>query len=89
MPKIPQPLRELPTLAIGGPLFAALAVCAMVVRPLAYFARHSMICQWIRGGVIAKSAGSGEPVFSSMDDLLYGPKLSDGRFLKEKWIRDH
>jgi hypothetical protein len=29
--------------------------------------------QWIRGQVIAKSAGSGEPVFTSMDALLYVP----------------
>jgi hypothetical protein len=27
----------------------------------------------IRSRIIAKSAGSGEPIFSSMDGLLYGP----------------
>jgi hypothetical protein len=50
-----QPLRELPTLAIlflhelpkacGGPFPTALAVPVMVVQPLAYRSRHSMICQ--------------------------------------------
>jgi hypothetical protein len=34
--------------------------------------RIANTCQWIRGHVIAKSAGSGEPVFTSMDTLLYG-----------------
>jgi hypothetical protein len=29
--------------------------------------------QWIRGQVVAKSAESGGPVFTSMDALLYGP----------------
>jgi hypothetical protein len=29
--------------------------------------------QWIRGRVIAKSAGSGKRFFTSMDALLYGP----------------
>jgi hypothetical protein len=28
--------------------------------------------QWVRGQVVAKSAGYGEPVFTSMDVLLYG-----------------
>jgi hypothetical protein len=75
-----QPFRELPTLVIlfvsrtakfCSPFFAALAVSATVARPLAYHGHHSAICQWIRGRVIAKSAGSGEPVFTSIDDL-YG-----------------
>jgi hypothetical protein len=80
MPMVAQPLRELPTLSVCfsrelpkvcGPFFVALAVCATVVQPLAYRGRHSMICQWIRGQVIAKIIGSGEPVFTSMEALLY------------------
>jgi hypothetical protein len=39
-----------------------LAVCAMVMRPLAYRSRHSAICQWMRSEVVAKCARSGEPV---------------------------
>jgi hypothetical protein len=34
--------------------------------------------------VVAKSAGSREPVFTSMDVLLYRLLLYDGRFLKRK-----
>jgi hypothetical protein len=72
MPMVVQLLRELPTLAnfflrkvpkVCGPFFAALAVRATVVRPLAYHGRHSAKCKWTKGRVIAKSAGSGEPVF--------------------------
>jgi hypothetical protein len=48
-----------------------MAVCAMVGRPLAYRGRHSVICQWIRSLVVAKSAESGELVFTLMDVLLY------------------
>jgi hypothetical protein len=69
MPMVLQQLRELPTLAIlfllhelpkvCGPFFVALAVHATVARPLAYRGCHCTICQWIRGRVIAKSAGSG------------------------------
>jgi hypothetical protein len=54
-----------------GSFFTALAVRATVVRPSAYCSRHSAIYQWISGRVIAKSAGSGEPVFTSMDALQY------------------
>jgi hypothetical protein len=70
MQMVVQWLRELPTLDIlgflpkvCGPFLAALAVRATVMRPLAYRGRHSTICQWITSLVIAKSAGSGEPVF--------------------------
>jgi hypothetical protein len=55
-------------------------------NPLAYRAVTVAICQlsrqplrelptrkWIISRVIAKSAGSGEPVFTLMDALLYGP----------------
>jgi hypothetical protein len=49
------------------------AVRATVARPLAYRGRHSAKWKWIRGRVKAKSAGSGEPVFTSMDALLYEP----------------
>jgi hypothetical protein len=35
-------------------------------------ARIANIRQWIISRVIAKSAGSGEPVFTLMDALLYG-----------------
>jgi hypothetical protein len=77
MPMVVQPLRELQTLPI---LFFAQTAKSLwsifrstVVRPLVYRGRHSAICQWIRGRVIGKSAGSGEPVFTSIDPLLYGP----------------
>jgi hypothetical protein len=45
----------------------------------------------IRGPVVAKSAGSGEQVFTSMDALLYGPTVAcDGQFFAmEKRVRDH
>jgi hypothetical protein len=38
-------------------------------------ARSAKNPQWIRCRVIAKSAGSGGPVFTYMDGLLYGPLL--------------
>jgi hypothetical protein len=78
---VEQPLRELQTLTIlffaqtakvGGPFFTALAVHAMVMRLLAYRRHHSAICQLIQSQVVVKSAGSAEPVFTSMDVLLYG-----------------
>jgi hypothetical protein len=39
----------------------------------ATIARIANTRQWIIGRVKAKSAGSGEPVFTLMDALLYGP----------------
>jgi hypothetical protein len=55
MPMVAQPLGKLPTLAIMfiarpakrlcGPFSAALAVRAMVVRPLAYRSSHCSMCQ--------------------------------------------
>jgi hypothetical protein len=38
-------------------------------------ARIANTSQWIISRVIAKSAGSVEPVFTLMDALLYGPQL--------------
>jgi hypothetical protein len=57
-----------------GQFSAALAVRAMVVWPLAYCSRrgNNVIYEWISSQVIAKSAKSEEPVFTSMDVLLYG-----------------
>jgi hypothetical protein len=43
----------------------------------------------IRHRVIAKSAGSREPVFTSMDVLLFGLSLKDGRFLNQKMVHDY
>jgi hypothetical protein len=51
-------LRELPQ--VGDPFFPA-AAREMVVRP------------WHSRRVLAKSAVSGDPVFTSMDTLMYGP----------------
>jgi hypothetical protein len=63
---------------VCGPFSAALAVCAMAVRPLAYRSHHSTICQWITGRswVVAKSAG------------LYGLQHWDRRFLNGKRVCD-
>jgi hypothetical protein len=44
-----------------------MAVRTTVVRSLAYHGRHRPICQWIRDRVIAKSAVSEEPVYTSME----------------------
>jgi hypothetical protein len=49
--------RDMPTVAQTGPNIARIANTR----------------QWIRGWVVAKSAGSGEPDFTSMDALIYGP----------------
>jgi hypothetical protein len=58
-----------------------MAGLTIVVRPLVYRSRHSLyvkglcpICrrQESRSQFVAKSAESGEPVFTSMDVLLYG-----------------
>jgi hypothetical protein len=40
--------------------------------------------QWIRCRVVAKSAGSEDPVFTSINALLYEAKHGDGRFLNGK-----
>jgi hypothetical protein len=71
----------------------------MVLRPLAYSGRHSVICQgtlpdmpqsgkYRRSLVVAKSAESGEPVFASMDVLLYELSLRRPIF-EQKRVRDH
>jgi hypothetical protein len=51
---------------VGGQFFAALAIRAMVVRPLKYRGHYNVKWQWIRRRVVSKSAGSGEPDFTSM-----------------------
>jgi hypothetical protein len=61
MPRSHKQWRELPTFTI---LF--FAQTARACATLAYLSRH-------RRRVLAKSAPSGEPVFTSMDVLLYGP----------------
>jgi hypothetical protein len=42
--------------------------------------------QWISGRVVAKSARSGGPVFTSMDALLYGPLLLRQAIFKWKKV---
>jgi hypothetical protein len=73
MPTVAQLLRELSgQRKMGHTLLAVRAknkmasVRAIVERPLAYRGRHSAICQWIRSRVVAKFAGSGQPVCTSM-----------------------
>jgi hypothetical protein len=75
-------LRELPK--VCGTFFAALAVCAMVVRLLEYPGRHKALCQWIRGRIIAKSAGSGEPILHGWMLYCTDHSFETGDFLKEK-----
>jgi hypothetical protein len=50
-------------------------------------ARIANTRQWIISRVIAKSAGSGELVFTLIDALLYESYLGDGRFLSGKRVR--
>jgi hypothetical protein len=87
--KVAQPLSELPEprkmdhrlVALRAKKWRMLAVCTIVWHIAAASARYAKvlcaICQsrGSRRRVLAKYAVSGEPVFTLMDALLYGPLL--------------
>jgi hypothetical protein len=64
------------------------AVTARYANDCPIIAQIANTYLWIRGQVVAKSTGSGEPVFTSMDAILYGPQLCDGQFLNGKRVCD-